>query len=101
MTRTERLVEQHIRENEARLKHIDEVLAQAHKEAGETAKASEVGDDLAVLRKEHGRLASHFDELKMKSLQDWQQESIEKAGPMAIWDSLAQQLEKLLERITR
>lgn len=101
MTGIEKLVEQHVKENEARLKHIDEVLAQAHKEAGETAKASEVGDDFAVLREEYDRLASHFDELRMKSLQDWQQESIKKAGPMAVWDSLAQQLEKLLERITR
>ena len=101
MTGIERLVEQHIRENEARLKHIDELLAQAHKEEGEAAKVSETDDDLAVLREEHDRLASHFDELKMKSLQNWQQESIEKAGPMGIWDSLAQQLEKLLERITR
>ena len=101
MTGIERLVEQHIRENEARLKHVDEVLAKARKEEGETAKVSEIDDDLALLRGERDRLASHFDELKMKSLQDWQQESIEKAGPMAIWDSLAQQLEKLLERITR
>ncbi|WP_126456594.1 hypothetical protein [Sulfuriflexus mobilis] len=101
MAGIESLVEQHIKENEARLKHVDEVLAQAHKEAGETAKTSEIEDDLAVLRGERDRLASHFDELKMRSLQDWQQESIEKAGPMAVWDSLAQQLEKLLERITR
>ncbi|MCK4744364.1 MAG: hypothetical protein KAT25_11135 [Sulfuriflexus sp.] len=101
MTGIERLVEQHIRENEARLKHLDEVLAQAHKEKTETAKASETDDDLTLLRGERDRLASHFDELKMKSLQDWQQESIQKAGPMAIWDTLAQQLEKLLERIIR
>ena len=101
MTGVERLVEQHIRENEARLKHVDEVLAQAHKEESETSKASDIDDDLAILRGERDQLASHFDELKMKSLQDWQQESIEKAGPMAIWDALAQQLEKLLERITR
>jgi hypothetical protein len=100
MTGIESMVEQHIREYEARLKHVDELLEQAHREA-ETAKAAEIDDDLALLRGERDRLASHFDELKMKSRQDWQGESIEKAGPMGVWDSLAQQLEKLLERITR
>jgi hypothetical protein len=101
MTGIERLVEQHIRENEARLKHVDELLAQAHKEAEEAAKAAKVDDDLAILRGERDRLASHFDELRLKSLEDWREEEIEKAGPMGIWDALAQQLEKLVERITR
>ena len=31
----------------------------------------------------------------------WQEEEIEKSGPMALWDSVAQQLEKLVERIEK
>jgi len=32
---------------------------------------------------------------------NWQEEEIEKSGPMALWDSVAQQLEKLVEKIEK
>ncbi|MCP5015186.1 MAG: hypothetical protein GY938_07865 [Ketobacter sp.] len=53
------------------------------------------------LIKDRDKLASHIDELRLRSLDDWKKEEIEKAGPMGIWDAVAQQLEKLIERIER
>jgi hypothetical protein len=39
--------------------------------------------------------------LKQGSTAEMQEEMIEEAGPMGVWDALAQQLEKLVERIER
>ncbi|MGD9000691.1 MAG: hypothetical protein PVF75_09770, partial [Granulosicoccaceae bacterium] len=95
----EKLVDQHIREYESRRKHIDELLERASK--GEAAKAPEISAELADIMTKRDKLASQFEELRLKSLADWQEEGIERAGPMGIWDALAQQLEKLLERLER
>jgi len=34
-------------------------------------------------------------------LEDWKEDIIEKRGPMGIWDSVAQQLEKLVEKLEK
>ena len=36
--------------------------------------------------------------IRTMSTEDWRKETIKNAGPMAIWDILAQQLEKFVER---
>lgn len=99
MTNTERLVEQHFREYESRLKHVDELLERAHKAAEKEPSA--VSEELAALKEDRDKFAAYLEELRLKSLQDWREEEIEKAGPMGIWDALAQQLEKLVERVER
>lgn len=99
MTGIEHLVEQHILEYESRLKHVDELLERAHKAADEEPPA--VSEELAAMKEEREKFAAHLEELRLKSLEDWREEEIEKAGPMGIWDALAQQLEKLVERIER
>ena len=99
MTSTEKLVEQHILEYESRRKHIDELLEKAH--AAGAAKAPEVSAELADIMAKRDELAAHLEEMRIKSLANWQEEEIEKAGPMAVWDAVAQQLEKLLERFER
>ena len=93
MTDINHMVEQHIMQYESHLKHIDELLERGRKgaaEAPEHAKASE-----------REKLASHIEELRLKPLEDWQEQEIELAGPMGSWDAVAQQLEKLVERIER
>lgn len=99
MTNIERLVEQHVREYESRLKHVDELMERARKASDKETPA--VSEELSTLKEERDKFASHLEELRLKSLQDWREEEIEKAGPMGIWDALAQQLEKLVERIER
>jgi hypothetical protein len=95
------LVEQHIREHESRLKHVDELLGRVHKVVGAISEDAEAKVQLAELQRDRDRLASQLEMLRLKPLSDWKEEEIEKAGPMGIWDAIAQQLEKLVERIER
>jgi hypothetical protein len=101
MTQIEQMVEQHIREHESRLGHLDELLQRARRAAERTPEGGETSARLAELERERDRLAVRVDELKLKSLDDWQEEEIERSGPMGIWDSIAQQLEKLVEHLER
>ncbi len=99
MTAINQLAEQHIREHAARLKHIDELLERARQSAG--AEPVEVQKKLSALAQERDKLARRVEEMRLKSLDDWREEEIAKAGPLAVWDAVAQQLEKLVERLER
>ena len=101
MTEYRKLAEQHIVEYQSRLKHIDELMERARKGAGEAPEEPEVSRQLADLMEEREKLATGLERLRLKSLEDWREEDIEKAGPMGIWDAVAQQLEKLVERLER
>ena len=50
---------------------------------------------------EREELAGHLERMRLRSLEDWQEKEIELSGPMGIWDAVAQQLEKLVERLER
>lgn len=89
------LAERHIREHEARLKHIDELMGQVDKAKQAVTDSSEVSAELADLKQERGVLANQLDELRKKSAEEW----AEKGGPMVMWDIVADRLEKLLERV--
>jgi len=95
------MVEQHIMKYESHLKHMDELLERARKGAGEVPEHAEVSEALKELAGEREKLVSHIEELRLKPLEDWQEQEIELAGPMGIWDAVAQQLEKLVEKIER
>ena len=49
------------------------------------------------LAKAHKKV--RLDELRLKNLDNWRVEEIEKSGLMGLWDALAQQAEKLAERL--
>jgi len=87
MTSIMHQVEQHILEHESRLGHIDELLERA----GETPGV----EDLQARRDE---LAGQLDEMKQKTAEQWQHEELAQAGPMGVWDAVAQEVEKLLEK---
>jgi len=100
MTDTEQtLVEQHIRAYEARLKHIDELIASARADAEKASSNAAQREHLAELAAERDRLASLIEKLRLDPTGDWREQEIEKAGPMGIWDAVAQQLEHLVERL--
>lgn len=88
MTTEDLLVEQHIREYESRLKHVDELLAKASKAAPDS-------EEVAQLSRERGRLADTLAQMKEKSLEEWAREG----GPMVIWDLVADRLERFIERL--
>ena len=102
-TSKEQLIEQHIREYESRLKHIDELFEQAH----------QVTEHLDESHQSHSELKDYKDqakyylgaqegdeaeEIKTMAVKKWREETTQAAGPMAIWDILAQKLEDFIER---
>lgn len=97
MTKYARLTEQHITEYTSRLKHIDELLTRARE--GISDEKHELAADLKEISEKREELASHLEEMRVKSREAQQEHAIEHAGPMGIWDALAQQLEKLVERL--
>lgn len=96
MTRLEHLVEQHVTEYESRLQHVNEQIQRATEASGEG-----LDSELLDLIKERDRLANHVEQMKIRSLDDWDKEELAQAGPMGVWDALAQQLEKVVERLTK
>jgi len=92
MTKLDNLVDQQVKEYNSRLKHIDELAEQAAALEEESHRA-----ELAELKSERNKLAEYLKELEQKP----SEKSLEKSGPMAIWDVIAQRLEKLVEKIDK
>jgi hypothetical protein len=93
------LTEQHIERYQSHLKHIDELLERSQKGVASHPDQADIHAEVAKLKTERDKFAQHIDTLKMGSTAEMQEEMIEEAGPMGVWDVLAQQLEKLVERI--
>jgi len=101
MTNVEHLVEQHIREYESRAKHFDELADKVREKSTDASERAAIRKQLEELTAERDRLMVRVDEFRLKSLDNWRVEEIERAGPMGVWDALAQQLEALVERLER
>ena len=99
MTTVDKLAEQHIIQHESHLKHIDELLERAEKGVEEVSASSEINGQLREVRQQREKLLNHIEELKRKTREEWQEEKIEDVGPMVIWEAVAKQIEKLVERI--
>ncbi len=99
MTVSERLVNQHIMEHESRLKHIDELIDKAHQGSSVLEEGHALKAELGQYRDQRSTLAEKTEELKAMPTEHWREEMIKSAGPMGIWDILAQKLENLVERI--
>lgn len=93
------LAEQRIKEYELRLQHVNEVVEHAEKRQTQSPGDAETSAQIERLKNERDNLACWLDEAKCKPLGDWRREEIRKAGPMAIWDAVAQQLDRLVERL--
>jgi hypothetical protein len=95
------LAEQRIREYELHLRHVDEVVEHAEKKLTQTPGEAETRAQLEKLKEERDRLACWLKEARCRTTEDWRQKGIRQAGPMGILDAIAQQVEKLVERIER
>lgn len=95
MNNREHLIEQHVLEYEARLKHIDELVDKADQNI-ESLEDEHVSE-LEEIKKIFERLGhkSELDVLDSSDTVDHQM--ISKSGPMAIWDAVAQRLERIVE----
>ncbi len=98
MTTKEQLIDQHIREYESRLKHIDELYQRAHEATEHLDDEHDTRSELKDYAAQRSQLPQSTDEIKTMPVDKWRQETVKNAGPMAIWDILAQKLEDFLER---
>jgi hypothetical protein len=101
MSHIDDLVEQHVREYQSRLGYVDELLGRARGSIGEGPEDRALRARLEELEQERHRLADWLEDIKRTPPADWREEEIRQAGPMGIWDAVAQQLEKLVERRER
>ena len=98
MTNKEQLIEQHIREYESRLKHIDELYEQAHKATEHLEEEHDSRSELKSYAEQRAQLQQEAEDIKTMPVGNWREETMQNAGPMAIWDILAQKLEDFIER---
>jgi hypothetical protein len=101
MTNINEMIEQQTLEYESRQKHTDELLGRAREYAGTGPEHEDTRLQIDQLAREHERLSGQLDQLKSRAPEDWEEEQIDHDGPMAAWDILAQDLEKLVERLTK
>ncbi len=94
----DRLAEQQIRLYESRLKHIDELIEKARQGLDGHPERERHEKTLADIIAQRDRLQVKIDELRLENPENWDEE-IEKAGLMGIWDIIAQDLEKLIEKL--
>ena len=94
MPTPDQLAEMHVREHEARLKHIDELVDKVEEEKAPT---QAISDELAELKQERNKMGDYIEDLKQKSPAEF----METAGPMVMWEIVAQRLEKLIEKIKK
>jgi uncharacterized coiled-coil DUF342 family protein len=73
MTDLNHLIEQHIREHDARRQHIDELAEKAHERVAESDEHKEAREQLAALMAERDKLIVRVDEFKLKSLEQWRE----------------------------
>lgn len=97
MTKLNRLIQQHILEHESRLKHVDELFERARQ--GIAGAGSGEAEQLASAKLERDQLSRQVEAFKLRPPDQWSKEEFEKTGPMVVWDTLAQKLEKLIERM--
>lgn len=95
MNNVDKLVEQHIHQYISHLKHIDELMDEAHGHSSKLESDAESRDELQELRKQRDDFADYIESLKEKS----PQQLLQVAGPMVMWELIAQRLENIVEKI--
>ena len=97
MSNKEHLIEQHILEYESRQRHIDELYEKAQEAAADHEPGSEAHLTLTQLNAQRSLLRESTEKMKADRLSNLREDTITSAGPMAVWDVLAQKLEDFLD----
>ena len=95
MSKTDHLIEQHILQHEAHLKHVDELLERARKS---TEAEKEPDPLLAAIEEERDKLAGLLRKMQGGQPESWQDSAEAQFGPLAAWNVIARLLEELIER---
>ena len=92
------LIQQHILEHEMRLKHVDTLLERAQHGVAQTG-GGDTAEQLAQAKAARDKLSSQVEEYRQHPPETWSEAEFESKGSMIVWDNLAKQLEKLVERM--
>jgi hypothetical protein len=98
MTTKDQLIEQHILEYESRMKHIDELFDRAQQAAAQHKEPLDAATKIQEFAAQRELLKQTTEHIKSLPLDNWREETMRNAGPMAVWDILAQKLEAFVER---
>lgn len=91
MSKLEELVDRHVTEYNSRLKHFDEMAEKA-----ESLEEHHDKQELAELKAHRIQFHNYLQEQRHSPSQ-----RLLDSGPMAIWDVVADRLEKLVEKVSR
>ncbi len=99
MTNVDELMNQNILEYESRQKHTQELVIRAKELVERRPEDNDTRAQIERLAQQHDHLSRQLDQLK-EDKHTLQNKNINDAGPMAVWDILAGDLEKLVEKLT-
>ncbi len=94
-------LERQINHYQAQLKHIDQLLERASKGVATSSEPAAIRAQVEQARKDRDKFSGHLDALKKMSPAAFSEKIMEKSGPMGMWDAVAGELEKLVERVER
>ncbi len=94
-------LEQRINQYAANLRHIDDLLSRAKQGAAGMPAHSDVHAQVAKAKSSRDKAYEHLEKLRKMSSEQISEELIGQAGPMGVWDAVAEDLEKLVERIEK
>lgn len=98
MTFKDDRAEKLILEYQAKLEKIDALYERAHDMTASLAENAAAAEKLKALGERRSELEKQLEHMKTLDIGHWREDMIESAGPLAIWDIVAQQLEDFIER---
>jgi len=98
MTQSNRLVQQNILKYESCLKHVDEMIARVAKAVSSVRDGRDM-EQFSKVKLERDKLSNHIETFRRNPPDQWTEGELETIGPMVVWENLAEQLERLVERL--
>ena len=92
-------LEQRLNQFAANLRHIDDLLSRAKQGAAGIPAHSDVHAQVEKAKSARDKVSEHLEKLRKMSSEQFSEEFIGQSGPMGVWDAVAEDLEKLVERI--
>lgn len=94
-------LEQRINRYQENLRHIDALLDRAKRGAARMPAQSDVHARVEQAQGEREKISAHLEALRRMSSGQFSAQLIEQSGPMGVWDAVAEDLEKLVERVEK
>lgn len=94
-----KLVEQHIRESESHLLHIDELMGRALQAHARTPADSVVETQLERIKQDRDRLAGELDAMRKQPRHEWPKLAKRGVGVKGVLQGIGLQLEKILAAV--